>query len=46
MKKDLANGLIQGCIPVGAGIGALLSSLLIKFLSRRYYKINLGKAFY
>ena len=35
MQKDLANGLIQGCIPIGAGIGALASSLLLKYLSRR-----------
>ena len=35
MSKDLANGLIQGCIPVGAGTGALLSSLLLKKLSRK-----------
>lgn len=29
------NGLLQGCIPVGGGIGALGSSIVIKKLSRR-----------
>ena len=35
MDKNLANGLIQGCIPIGGGIGALSSFLLLRYLSRK-----------
>ena len=35
LEDNLANGLLQGCIPVGAGIGALGSFLLLKYLSRK-----------
>lgn len=35
MDKDVAEGLLQGCIPIGAGIGAVLSFLLLKNFSRR-----------
>lgn len=37
IEKNLADGLLQGCIPLGAGVGALISFLLMKFLSRRYF---------
>lgn len=36
MSKETANGLLQGCVPIGAGIGALTSFLLLKYLSRKY----------
>ena len=35
MGADVAEGLLQGCIPVGGGIGALLAFPLLKNLSRR-----------
>ena len=35
MDDDLANGLLQASIPLGGGIGALSSFLLLKYLSRR-----------
>lgn len=36
MAKDVAQGILVACIPVGGGFGALLSSYFIKKLSRRY----------
>jgi hypothetical protein len=33
--KTTAQGLLTGCIPIGGGIGALASDLLIKRFSRR-----------
>ena len=35
MDEDVAEGLLQGCIPIGGGIGAVLSFLLLKHFSRR-----------
>lgn len=35
-STSLYKSLIQGAIPVGAIVGALLSSQVIKYLSRRY----------
>ena len=32
---SLAEGLLQGCIPIGAAIAALITSVLLKVLSRR-----------
>jgi hypothetical protein len=34
---DTTESLVTGCLPVGAMIGALSSSLLLKKLSRRYF---------
>jgi uncharacterized protein (DUF697 family) len=34
-SKNFAQGLFQGCVPIGAGIGAVSSSILLKKLSRR-----------
>jgi len=36
IKKDIAQGLLVACIPIGGGIGALLSGYFIQKLSRRY----------
>lgn len=36
MKKEIAQGLLVGCIPIGGGIGALSATYLIKHYSRRY----------
>ena len=33
---ETVEGLLQGCIPVGGGIGALSSSIILKRFSRRY----------
>jgi len=33
--KTLAQGLFTGCVPIGAGFGAVLSGVLLKKLSRR-----------
>lgn len=35
-SKTLAQGLLTGCVPIGAGIGALASDILMKQFSRRY----------
>jgi hypothetical protein len=35
MSKETAQGLFNGCIPVGAGIGALTSFILLQKLSRK-----------
>lgn len=35
-SDDLAKGLYNGCVPVGAGVGALTSFLLLKNFSRKY----------
>ena len=35
-QKTLAQGLFTGCVPIGAGIGAVSSGILLKKLSRRY----------
>lgn len=35
LDKDLALGLLVGCLPIGAGAGALGSNLLMKNYSRR-----------
>ena len=32
-----AEGLLNGCIPIGAGIGALITEILIKKFSRRQF---------
>jgi len=36
LDETTAKGVLNGCIPVGALIGALASSFLIKKISRRY----------
>lgn len=36
LDENLANGLLQGCIPIGAGIGAFSSFFLLKYFSRKY----------
>jgi hypothetical protein len=33
--KPTAKGLLTGCVPIGGGIGALASDILIKRFSRR-----------
>jgi len=33
--RTTAQGLLTGCIPIGGGIGALASDILIKRFSRR-----------
>ena len=35
MDLNVAEGLLQGCIPVGAGVGALTTFILLKIFSRR-----------
>lgn len=34
--QDVTESIITGCVPVGAMIGALISSILLKKFSRRY----------
>lgn len=34
-EENLAKGLLTGCIPIGGGIGALSSNILLKKLTRR-----------
>lgn len=41
MKKDVVQGLLVACIPIGGGIGALASGAFINRLSRRYNFINI-----
>ncbi len=36
MSPGIAKGLYNGCVPVGAGVGALTSFLLLKNFSRKY----------
>lgn len=36
ISSGVAQGLLNGCIPVGGFLGAMFSSILIKRLSRRY----------
>lgn len=38
INKSLAGGLLNGVISIGALFGALLSSFLIKYFSRRYLR--------
>lgn len=38
-SKSTAKGLLTGCLPIGGGIGALASDILIKRFSRRYYTL-------
>jgi hypothetical protein len=43
LDDGTASGVLNGCIPVGALVGALISSILIAKFSRRYntyYKDN------
>lgn len=35
IDAETAKGLYNGCVPVGGGIGALSSFLLLKYLSRK-----------
>lgn len=35
LKDDVAEGLLQGCVPIGAGLGALGSFLVLKYFSRK-----------
>ena len=35
-EKSTAQGLLTGCVPIGGGIGALSSNLLMRVVSRRY----------
>lgn len=35
MKANVAEGLLVGCMPIGGGVGALASNLLINNYSRR-----------
>lgn len=37
LNVNIANGLLNGCVPVGAPFGAFLSSILLKQFSRRYF---------
>jgi MFS family permease len=37
VDPDLALGLLTGCVPIGAGIGALSSNYLLGKYSRRYF---------
>jgi hypothetical protein len=41
MKKDVVQGLLVACIPIGGGIGALASGAFINRLSRRYNFVNI-----
>ena len=36
MEENLAEGLLVGCMPIGGGVGALASGVLIGRFSRRY----------
>jgi hypothetical protein len=45
LNTSVAKGLLNGCIPVGALIGALSSSFLLKNLSRRYSNTHIEIAF-
>lgn len=40
-----ASGVLNGCIPIGALLGALSSSVLIAKFSRRYAYHHLGNVF-
>ena len=35
LSKGLAQGLLNGCIPIGGFVGALFGSALISYFSRR-----------
>ena len=35
IEQSVADGLLQGCIPVGAGVGSLSSFFIMRYLSRR-----------
>lgn len=37
MDVNTASGLLNGCIPIGALFGALLSSIFVRYTSRRYF---------
>jgi hypothetical protein len=43
MSKTTAEGLLNGMVPIGGGIGALTSFLLLKYFSRRYSFILIQK---
>ena len=45
LNVNVANGLLNGCVPVGAPFGAFLSSLLLRKLSRRYLFNYVGNAY-
>ena len=42
---SFAQGLSQGVLPIGAAVGAMLSTLIISRLSRRYFNNNKGKSY-
>lgn len=37
MSPNVAKGILTGCIPIGAGIGALIARKLIHVFSRRKF---------
>ena len=37
LGPDTAKGILTGCIPIGAGVGALLGTKLIHVFSRRKF---------
>jgi nitrate reductase gamma subunit len=45
-NKEVAQGILNGCIPVGALIGAAGSSFIIRRFSRRYTVIYKETIFY
>lgn len=36
LNREVAQGFLNACIPIGGGIGALLSKIFLAKLSRRY----------
>ena len=45
LSSGTAAGILNGCIPIGALLGALSSSVLIARFSRRYQCHYLGNVF-
>ena len=39
ISYSVAQGILVACVPIGGGIGAVSSSLLIQKFSRRYWNL-------
>jgi hypothetical protein len=45
-SRGIAQGLLNGCIPVGGFLGAMFSSVITKHFSRRYSFMQEGNVYY
>ena len=45
MDKNIALGLLQGCLTIGGITGAFLTYPLLRYVSRRYLNTYLEKYF-